>query len=149
MGGAVSALPGRRFVGPDVRAPEGLGNRGRSLWKQIHKAVATGFELDERELVVLVLACRQADDVARLEAAIRTDGAMTRGSAGQPVLHPAISEVRQARQAISRLLGAIELPTGEDEVPRTEASRRAQHAAQARWAQVAERHGRGPRDVSA
>lgn len=51
------------------------------------------------------LAARQADDLQRLEAAIKVDGVSVPGSAGQPVLNPCVQEARQARLAINRLLG--------------------------------------------
>jgi hypothetical protein len=66
---------------------------------------------------------------------------MVLGSAGQPVLHPAVVEARQARLAISRLLGTLSLPDEEAE-PRTVAGLRAQRAARSRW-QHGERFSRG------
>ena len=116
-----------------MTAPRGLGNRGRALWRSIEGGLPEGWELDERERAILTLAARQADDLARLETAIRKGGAMVLGSAGQPVVNPAIVEARQGRLAVGRLLGQLGLPD-EDAEPRTEAGKRAQHAAQARWA---------------
>ena len=113
------------------RAPS-LGPRGRALWRSIVAGLPKGFELDEREEALLALAARQGDDVAKLEALVKRDGPMVVGSAGQPVLHPAVAEIRQGRATISRLLGQLELPDAEEE-PRTEAGRRAQRAARARW----------------
>jgi phage terminase small subunit len=124
--------PDDRFQGHLVTAPKGLGPRGRALWKRIVGSLPAGWELDDRELAILSLAARQADDLARLEQAIKRDGAMAVGSTGQPVVHPAIVEARQARLAIGRLLGQLQLPD-EDAQPRTEAGRRGQRAARARW----------------
>ena len=115
-----------------MKLPSGLGNAGRALWSSIAKGLPDDWELDEREAAYLTLAAHQADDLTRLETAIKRDGAMTKGSAGQPVVNPALTEARQARLAIGRLLGQIELPD-EDEEPRTEAGRRGQRAARARW----------------
>ena len=58
-----------------------------------------------------------ADDLARLERAIRRDGVMSTGSMGQPVLHPALTEARQARSTIARLLSNLAPPELEQERP--------------------------------
>jgi P27 family predicted phage terminase small subunit len=116
-----------------MRAPKGLGNSGRSLWSQIQKALPAQWELDERELAILAAACRQRDDLAKLEASIAKFGVMSVGSKGQPVVNPAVSEARQARLAIGRLLGEISLPDEAANRPLTGRSRRAKHAADTRW----------------
>src|SRR4051794_9342986 len=113
--------------------PKGLGAVGKALWKSVLEDLPDGWDLDHRELQILSLAARQADDLERLEKAIKKDGTMTVGSTGQPILHPAIPEARQARQSIGRLLGALALPD-EDEEPATAASHRARAAARTRWA---------------
>jgi hypothetical protein len=127
------------------RAPAGLGREGGALWRRIHKAyvVTARWELD-----VLELACRQADDVAALEAAIVETGYMVKGSQGQPRLNPAVTEVRLSRAALARMLGQIQLPnegagvsttnTSTPDTPPSEtaASRRGRKAAEKRWASV-------------
>lgn len=122
-------------------SPKTLGTAGKALWRSIVKALPESMELDERELAILTLAARQADDVAKLEALVKKAGPMAKGSAGQPVLHPAVTEARMGRLAIDRLLGRLSLPA-EDDAPRTEASRRAQRAARARWDQQTARRER-------
>lgn len=124
-----------------TKAPEGLGNAGRALWKQIAGSLPDGWELDNRERAVLFAACRQRDDISRLEAAIKKDGAMTTGSSGQPVVNPAVTEARQGRLALGRLLGQLQLPD-EDDQPMTEAGRRAQKAARVRWDLEHEKYGK-------
>ena len=114
------------------RPPRELGPSGRALWRSIHAALGDEHELDERELAVLRLACAQRDDIAGLERALRDTGLVARGSKGQPRLSQVVTEVRQARLALSRLLGEIKLPDI-DEVPRSASSQRAQHAANVRW----------------
>ena len=113
----------------EAAAPDmpNLGEAGRAHWR----SVVNTFDLDDRELEILALAARQADDLALLEQAIREDGGMSVGSAGQPIVHPAIQEARQARLAIGRLHCILNLPV-EDEHG-TEASTRGRKAAQARW----------------
>ena len=56
----------------------------------------------------------------------------TTGSQGQMVISPMLSEARQARMGISRLLNMLALPDAEDE-PRSQASLRAERAARSRW----------------
>lgn len=110
----------------------GLGQAGKGLCEAVVADLPDGWELDERERVLLNLAGRQADDLARLERVIAKKGAMALGSTGQPVVHPAVAEARQARLAISKLIGELELPD-EEEKPSTSASKRAKKAADARW----------------
>jgi hypothetical protein len=130
MSAAADALP---------PAPEGLGDAGQRLWTAIHAQLAQAevedgcrLVLTEREQSLLRLAARQADDLALLEESIEQNGAMVTGSKGQPVVNPALAEARQARLAISRLLGALRLPD-DGEKPETSASQRGQDAARARW----------------
>ena len=74
-------------------------------------------------------AARQADDIAALEADIAEHGIRVPGSrAGHTVLNPAVSECRQGRLALGKLLGALELPESA-----SDATRRAQRAAEARF----------------
>jgi phage terminase small subunit len=122
------------------RQPDGLGTAGKALWKEVLADLPGGWEFDRRELGYLTLACRQADHLSALEAVIVAEGVMSAGSTGQPVVHPAVVEARQARLAVSRLLGAIPMEgaNGEEE---SAASTRGRKAAQARWRQQAERRG--------
>ena len=115
-----------------MTAPNGLGAAGRRVWCSIVGGLPDGWDLDERELSILALAAREADVVAALERTVKRDGLMVTGSAGQPRVHPAVAEARQGRLAVGRLLAQIALPD-EDAAPRSESSKRAQHAAQARW----------------
>lgn len=111
------------------RPPSDLAAAGRAVWS----AVVGTHELDPHEAALLHLAARQADDVALLEALI-ADGLMVPGSTGQMKLTPAVSEARQGRLAVGRLLAQLALPAEEGEVPMTEASKRAKHASDVRWA---------------
>jgi hypothetical protein len=98
------------------------------------------FDLDEHEVPLLEAACRQADDIRRLEALIAR-GVTARGSTGQTRLHPAVTEVRHARIAFARLLGTLNLPGDEEAIapPATAAANRARKAANFRWSEVARR----------
>lgn len=80
---------------------------------------------------MLDLAERQAADIDRLEQDIADRGTRLDGRAAS-VLNQSFSEVRQARVALGRLLGLVEIP-GE---PST-GSQHARKAAQARWSKAA------------
>jgi hypothetical protein len=122
-----------------VKAPPGLSAAGKRLWS----SVSSDLVLDAREIALLEMACRQVDDIARLEAEVAVGGVTVEGSMGQVRVNGALAELRQARLAVARLLGQIDLPeAGEAQAP-TEASRRARQAAQKRWASDARRAARG------
>lgn len=118
----------RKPSGP--RAPSGLATAGRALWAK----VLADHELEAHELAVLELAARQADDVAALEALIE-GGLLVKGAAGQDRLTPAVGEARMGRLAVAKLLAQLALPAEEADRPASETSKRAQHAATARWSQ--------------
>ena len=108
-------------------APKGLDVTGRRLWKR----VVSAYELRPDELVLLESACRTADLVVRLEAAMEGQPLTVRGSMGQQREHPLLSEARQQRGLLARLLAQLKLPD-EGTVP-NKRSEQARHAAMARW----------------
>lgn len=121
----------------EMKPPRGLGNAGKALWKQIISDLPTTADgwrasLDEREQALLFAACRQLDDITRLETEIKKSGAMATGSQGQAVVNPAVIEARQGRTVLARLLGQIEIPD-EDGKPTSNASQVGRKAAKARW----------------
>lgn len=116
------------------KAPSGLASAGRSLWSRIVGDLPDGFEFDQRELALLAAACRQADAIAGLEQTIKRDGTVVRGAAGQRRLNGAVTEARQGRIALARLLGELDIPA-EEERSQTAASQRARRAADVRWAE--------------
>jgi hypothetical protein len=120
-------------------APDGLGEAGRALWVSL----SAEFEFGPHELALLAVACRQADDVAALEGLLGRDGLVVTGSAGQPRLNAAVTEVRQGRLALAKLLDQLAIPDEEQQVGRSAASRRAQRAARIRWDRDALRGERG------
>lgn len=127
------------------RAPSGLKAAGRRVWTSILGGIAEGYELDERELLVLEAAARQADQNRALEVALADAGVTVAGSAGQPRLNPAATELRQGRLAFDKLLGSLRLPDEDAGERLTERGRRAKHAADSRWSahreQEAQRRG--------
>lgn len=129
------------------KPPPGLSTAGTSLWRRL----STAFDFAEHELALLEVTCHQADDVAALEAAIKRDGMIVAGSTGQQRLNGAVTEVRQGRLALGKLLAQLALPVDEEQAGRSPASRRAQHASNSRWSRVArmEDHRRGGTDGAA
>lgn len=114
-------------IAPPARAPSGLGKAGRSLWRSFG-----AYVFDARETAALAAACRQADDIAALEAELATGTLIVEGSKGQPVLNSAVAELRQGRLALSRLLGSLDLPA-EDAGSLTPRQLQARKASNTRW----------------
>lgn len=114
--------------------PAELGDRGSVLWVALHQ----DLEFDTHELQVLLEACRAADLIDRLAAAVEADGVLTTGSTGQKVVHPAVPELRQQQATFARLMGALNLSEALEGTPGAVAAARAissqaQKAANARW----------------
>lgn len=102
-----------------------------SMIDAIRDGLPSGIELDEREEAILDLAGRQAQDVKRAEADIENRGYLVEGSRGQSVINPSVSEARQSRIALGKLLGQLDLPESTKDTVR-----HARNAAEARWAQA-------------
>lgn len=83
---------------------------GSELVAAFDRALGSDAEWDERELAILDLARRQADDIAALEAVLAEQGPTVAGSMGQQRLNPAFAELRQQRLALGKLLESIRLP---------------------------------------
>ena len=109
--------------------PRGLAKSGRKMWRDI----ATVYELRPDEARILEDACKQADLVDELEAARLGAPYMVKGSQGQDVINPLISEVRQHRGTLQSLLGSLNLPDESGETPRSVSARR---AAASRWSKT-------------
>ena len=113
------------------KAPAKLGPAGRALWSSI----APVFELRPDELRILVDACREADLIERLHDELATADLTTRGSMGQEVASPFVSEIRQHRTVLAGLLGKLKIPDSPAGAARKKAqtSESARSAARARW----------------
>ena len=107
--------------------PKGLASAGAVLWRE----VSGKYELRADELRVLEDACREADLVDDLTAALVGADRIVKGSQGQPVINPLISEVRQHRTALAGLLRQLKLPDESDTPEKRSAAARA--AVNARW----------------
>lgn len=113
------------------KMPSKLGAPGRELWKSI----AGVYELRPDELRILSDACREADLIAKLEEAQLDEPLTTKGSMGQKVISPFISELRQHRTVLSALLKSLKLPDSPAGSERKQdfVSEQARMAARARW----------------
>ena len=108
-------------------APVHLGPKARKLWKDTVRA----FDLRVDELRILEDACREVDLIERLENEIRGLPSLTvKGSMGQPVISELVKDVRQHRNTLKALLGALKLTEDGESKPRSTTAR---EAAQARW----------------
>lgn len=110
-------------------APSDLGPAGLALWS----AVTSTYELEPHHAIALASACRCADMVTRLEALLAGSLEVV-GSTGQLRLSAAVTELRQHRLALSRLLLDLALPAEmAGPVVSAPASSRASRAASVRW----------------
>lgn len=108
--------------------PANLGDEARKLWIGITKQ----FELRPDELRILEDACRAIDVVERLEEEFEGSDTMVKGSMGQLVASPLLTELRQYRALIAQLLKKLNLPD-EDGRQAESTSSAARKAANARW----------------
>lgn len=109
-------------------APEGLAQRGAALWRSI-----TGkYELRADELTILEDACFEADLIDDLRASLVGADRLVKGSMGQQVINPMISEVRQHAATLKSLLAALKLPDENGVVPSQQ-----RDAANSRWSKRA------------
>lgn len=116
--------------------PKGLDLHGRRMWKR----VVSAYQLRPDELFVLDSACRTLDTASKLEAAMEGEPLLVKGSMGQMREHPLLSEARQQRALLARLLAQLKLPEdGTAEQYQTgpwsafDRSMNARNAARARW----------------
>src|SRR6187200_232259 len=123
-------MAGRSSSEDDARPPAGLKASGKRLWLSvIGKYVLTAAEVE-----MLGQACRTADELDRLERAVRQLSDLTvAGSTGQPKAHPLLEEVRRHRVLLERLAGALNLPDEDQEVGLRPGQKHGKRAIQARW----------------
>ncbi len=85
------------------------GTDALALWS----SVVDVYDLEEHQRAVLVEACRTVDLLTKLDAEVRRDGPTIDSSQGLRT-HPAVTEARQQRIALARLLAVTRLPSGQD-----------------------------------
>ncbi len=88
--------------------PRGTAAGGRRLWRDL----LARYEFDEHELAVLREAARTVDQLDALDDVVRRDGVML----GDRV-HPGLTEARQLRLVLARLVASLRLPDADDERP--------------------------------
>jgi hypothetical protein len=71
--------------------------------------------LEEHELALLRQAVRVADVCDDLQAVVDAEGPLTANRLGERKAHPALTEIRQQRLVLARLLVALRVPLGEQE----------------------------------
>lgn len=95
-----------------MRVPASLGDPGRQLWRSMQQTF--DFEDEPHKLHILRQACRTADVVAELDEAADDAPLTVKGSMGQPVISPFISEARVQRALLAQLLSRLGLPDTEE-----------------------------------
>ena len=95
--------------------------------KAIRASLPKAYEFDDRDLALLELAEQQARDIDALEADVRAHGIRNDGER----LNSAIREARNARIALARILGQVDMPEAG-----TTARLHARKAANGRWKQA-------------
>ena len=112
-------------------SPKGLSKAGAALWAD----VTAVYELRPDEVRVLEDACRERDLIARLEEQLAQAELLVKGSMGQVVINPLVSELRQHRATFAALIRQLKLPDeGEGSEQGGALSAKNRAAAQARWA---------------
>lgn len=119
----------------NVAPPMTLGTEGVKVWT----AITDTYTLRADELATLEDACELTDMIAALSKAWSDEGKplTTKGSMGQLVTHPLISEIRTHRMARNALWRQLKLPDADAGATRPNQQR---SAAQSRWAAA---HGSG------
>ena len=101
------------MVDKSLKPPRGLKARGRRLWDELHAVY--DFSAAPERVFLLEDACRTADLIDRLQAVVSgSNDLRVRGSQGQPVAAPELSELRQYRALLASLVKSLGLPD-EDE----------------------------------
>ena len=110
------------------RPPQSLDQAGRTLWR----AVTGAYDLAPHEAELLRQACRVADHLARIDAALMDSDVVVEGYSGQPRSHPLLAASADQRRVLDGLFRSMALPMPAEEEGRRR-SPAAVAAAQARW----------------
>jgi hypothetical protein len=113
--------------------PNGLKEGGQWLWDAI--AGDPIYVLRPDEWRMLADACRETDIIDRLQTEFDLGETTTKGSMGQEVAAPTLSELRQHRATLAGLFSKLKLPDTSGSTARKSAyvSEQAAKAARARW----------------
>jgi hypothetical protein len=113
---------------PRLTAPESLDAAGKRLWREVTRY----YDLAPHELELLRQACRVADILARIDAALMDEELVVEGYAGQPRPHPLLPASAVQRQVLDGLFRSMGLPMPDEEQGQRR-SKSAMALAQARW----------------
>ena len=97
-----------------MRAPAGLGDAGRKLWRSMHETF--DFEEEPHKVQILLQTARVADVIAELDDAADEAPLTVKGSQGQQVISPYIAEARAQRSLMAQLLARLALPDTDEEI---------------------------------
>ena len=95
-----------------MRVPAGLDKPGKALWRRITSEFDLQSDPDRAKL--LFQACKTADQIAELDEAAADAPLTVRGSMGQPVRSPFISEARVQRGLLAQLLARMNFAEAAD-----------------------------------
>ena len=104
----------------------GLKTHGKRTWED----VTNKYELRFDELDILEDICREVDLINVLEKELKGAPLMLKGSQGQDVVNPIVTELRQHRATKRSLWAALKLPDDDSGME----SNQQRDAAQSRWA---------------
>jgi len=112
-------------------APAGLSSGGLKLWR----AVLAAHDLQCHDLRILEDSCHEVDLIDRLSRELADSPSMVKGSMGQLVASPLVSEVRQHRATLNTLLRGLKLPADDSGAVNEarERTEKALTAARAKW----------------
>ena len=114
------------------KAPRGLGSGGKRLWL----AITGKYDLRPDELRTLEDSCRECDLIDQMEAEQKGKPKTGKGSMGQVVAAPLISELRQHRATLTAMLRSLKLPEVDAGALAAEAERKAGESERKRAAAV-------------
>ena len=95
--------------------------------------VLDNFALEMAEIEVLNECVQLLDEIDALTGAIAREGVTVTGSTGQTRTHPALTEVRQHRLALQRLLASLGLPDIDGETMKSPTQLRSVAGNRAKW----------------
>jgi hypothetical protein len=104
-----------------------------SAGARLRAAIEGEFELTEAEGLLLAKACATADLLERVEREVATALLLAVGSRHQPVPNPLIQTHVELGAHLVRLLQALRVPLGEEDLEESTTSRLARKAAMTRW----------------
>src|ERR1039457_2382773 len=89
-----------------LRAPDGLGAQGKTLWR----TVTAVYSLAPHEAELLRQACRVRDHLARMDVALLDSDVEVEGYKGQPRAHPLLQASADQRRVLDALFRSMSLP---------------------------------------